>query len=128
MYKILNLFILVCLLSGCGVAKTLPTTHESTEYSAKADSVYVRDSIYVDRWHTVVTKGDTVYVTDTKTEYRDRYRDREVHDTLYVDKEVVVTQEIPAELTWWQSFKLEAFWWLAVVVLIAVISKFRKFI
>ena len=59
------------------------------------DSVYRRDSIYVDR------TGDTVYI------YRDKYlylyRDRT--DTLFRDRVKMVREAYPVEkkLTWYQS-------------------------
>lgn len=114
------LILCAVVLSGCGVVKTIPTSTE-TDYSAKRDSVYVKDSVYIDRWHTVRVGGDTVYITDTRVEYKYRYRDREVHDTTYVDKEVTVIKEVPAKLTWWQSFRLKAFWWLGGFILIVII-------
>ena len=68
------------------------TVHKRDSMHIK-DSVYVKekgDSVIVDRWHTV-------------------YRDRIIHDTIYVEKEkeVMVPYPVEKELTWWQKTKLE---------------------
>ncbi len=68
------------------------SVHEHDSIHIK-DSVYVKekgDSVIVDRWHTV-------------------YRDRIIHDTIYVEKEkeVMVPYPVEKELTWWQKTKLE---------------------
>ena len=52
---------------------------DTTSYvqrSATHDTIYLRDSVYVRE----VLKGDTVYLT--RTQYRDRWRTRLVHDTI----------------------------------------------
>ena len=49
------------------------------------DSVYIRESI----------RGDTVYLTHT--EYRDRWRIREVHDTIHNTQYITQTIEHPPE-------------------------------
>ena len=50
------------------------------------DTVFLRDSVFISE----KTRGDTVYLT--RTEYRDRWRTRVVHDTVrhteYVDRVV----------------------------------------
>ena len=80
------------------------------------DSVYQRDSIYVR------DRGDTVTV------YRDRYlyRDRLVHDTLYVNRtdSVQVPYPVERELTRWEKFRLDvggyAIFTVVTVILIVV--------
>lgn len=62
------------------------------------------DSTYVDRWHTIYQKGDTIFVTNevTKTKIVTKT------DTAYkyVEKPVVVskmeTVEVEKPLRWWQ--------------------------
>ena len=51
-------------------------TTSYVERSATHDTIYLRDSVYVRE----VLKGDTVYLT--RTQYRDRWRTRLVHDTI----------------------------------------------
>ena len=55
------------------------------------DTVVVRDSVFVRE----VMKGDTVYLT--RTEYRDRWRVRVVHDTVRDTQYITQTIEHPPE-------------------------------
>lgn len=59
------------------------------------DSVWMKDSVWVDRWRA----GDTVFVT--KTAERVRWRDRWRTDTCYVSKTdtVVATKEVVKTVT-----------------------------
>lgn len=64
----------------------------------------VHDSTYVDRWHTIEVKGDTVYVRDSHMSVT--YRT--ITDTAYkyIEKPVTVTveqiKEVAKPLSWWQ--------------------------
>ena len=55
------------------------------------DTVVLRDSIFVRE----VQRGDTVYLT--RTEYRDRWRTRMVHDTIVRTDSIVQVIEHPPE-------------------------------
>lgn len=82
--------------------------HTETLYKVreKHDSIYIKDSVFVNQW----TKGDTVY--REKVLWHTRYRDIFQLDTIYeskVDSVPVpypVEKEVPAELTWWQQTRL----------------------
>ena len=54
------------------------------------DSIHIKDSVFVDKWHIV-------------------YRDRMIRDTAYIEKEkeLEVPYPVEKELTWWQKTKLE---------------------
>ena len=53
-------------------------TISNIQKNAKVDTILLRDSIYIRE----SIRGDTIYLTHT--EYRDRWRIREVHDTVRV--------------------------------------------
>ena len=55
------------------------------------DTIYLHDSVFVRE----VMRGDTVYLTHT--EYRDRWRIREVHDTIHNTQYITQTIEHPPE-------------------------------
>lgn len=87
----------------------------------------LRDSIYIDRWHTIYRQSDTVYVRDsiavikyslkTDTAYR------------YVEKPVTVTRtvEVKKPLTWWQKTQQGGFWvLLAAIVAVIGVKILRK--
>lgn len=87
-----------------------------------------RDSVYVERHDSIVTniQGDTV--TIEKWHWRDRWREKERHDTLYVSKhdtvrvKEVVTKQNGEKIGWWQRVRMtvgDFVLWL--VVLFAVV-------
>ena len=70
-------------------------------------------------WHTLETKGHTVYVPVTTM----------VRDTVIVEKEsqtITVVEEVEKPLTWWQRFRINAFFWLLLAVLSCFLWIFRK--
>lgn len=97
------LIAVLILLTGCTRKIYVPVedtvTRTDTVYSAKfrVDSVIFRDSI------TVMTKGDTVFLT----KYRDRFRVRLITDTVYKTRydSVTVSKPYPVErkLTRWEK-------------------------
>ena len=91
-------------LVGCKTVKEtveVPVYVHDTAYLAKE----VRDSIYIDRWHTEYQKGDTIYITDEVTKTVTKIK----IDTAYkyVEKPVTIskteTVEVKKPLTWWKK-------------------------
>lgn len=121
--------LLICLLvlaTGCARKVYVPVestvSRTDTVYSAKVrvDSVIMRDSV------AVFQKGDTVMIT----KYRDRYRVKELTDTVYqsaIDS-VKISMPYPVEkaLTPWESFRLQSFWYLIFTSTICIVFIFRK--
>ena len=113
---------LACLvLAGCRTVRYVPveTVRTDSVYVDRftRDSVYLRDSVYVNRW----MHGDTVFVDKVSVKYL--YRDRWRHDTVAVTMRDSVQIPLPVEreLGWWQQARLKMFWPLvAVVVVLAV--------
>mgnify|MGYP006889132170 FL=1 len=128
--------LLICLLvlaTGCSRKVYVPVesvvSRTDTIYSAKVrvDSVIMRDSV------AVFQKGDTV----TITKYRDRYRVKELTDTVYqsaIDSvKVSVPYPVERELSRWERTKMDfggmAIGALVIALCVAVawlIKKFRK--
>ena len=88
--RVLNMVIILLVSVSCkSVEPSLYTLHrDSVAYTIHQtiDTIVMRDSVYVRE----VMRGDTVYLT--RTEWRDRWRTRLVHDTVrhteYVDRVV----------------------------------------
>ena len=124
MEKVKGLFLglLACLvLAGCRTVRYVPVESVRTDsvYVDRftRDSVYLRDSVFVNRW----MHGDTVFVDKVSVKYL--YRDRWRHDTVAVVRRDSVQVPLPVEreLGWWQQTRLKMFWPLvAVVVVLAV--------
>lgn len=121
--------LLICLLviaTGCSRKVYVPVENSvsrtDTVYSAKVrvDSVIIRDSV------SVFQKGDTVMIT----KYRDRYRVKELTDTVYqsaIDSvKVSVPYPVEKTLTPWESFRLKSFWYLIFTSTICIVFIFRK--
>ena len=109
----------ICLAScktGTTVVRSVSTdTLVITKY--ERDSIYLHDSVYVHER----TSGDTVYIEVTR--WRDRYRDRFVHDTIResrtdsVPVPYPVRMEVPAPLSWWQRWLM----WIGGAAIAAVV-------
>ena len=89
--------------SSCRSIRHIPieTVKHDSIYISKVlhDSIYQRDSIYVDR------KGDTVLI------YKDRYlyKYKNLVDTMYVIRidSIQVPVPVERELSWWKSVKVQ---------------------
>lgn len=114
----------ICFVS-CATARFQPVT-DTYSGEVRVDSVFVLDSVYVDRIRIVKEKADTVYVTDWKTEYKIKYRDRVKVDTLVQEKVITQIREVEKELTWWQNFRLKGFWVLLGLVALWIIWKIAR--
>lgn len=114
--------ILISLLSGCKSVQYVPveTVRTDSVYIDRftRDSVYVSDSVWVNRW----VVGDTVYVDKVSVKYL--YRDRWRHDTVAVVRRDSVNVLVPVEreLGWWQQARLKLFWPLAAVVVVLAVA------
>lgn len=129
--------LLVCMLIGLMVCGLLTSckSHEPTIVERvrtdtvritqqQRDSIYLRDSIFVNQWQS----GDTIF--QVRDRWHTQYVAKEVRDTFYkarVDSVPVpypVIKKVPAELTWWQQCRLHlanivlwviliiALWWV----------------
>ena len=113
--------LLVTLLAGCRTVRYVPveTVRTDSVYVDRftRDSVYLMDSVYVNRY----VFGDTVYVDKVSMKYL--YRDRWRHDTVAVVRRdsVQIPMPVEREFGWWERARLKLFWPLvAVVVVLAV--------
>ena len=129
--------LLVCMLVGLMLCSLLTSckSHEPTIVERvrtdtvritqqQRDSIYLRDSIFVNQWQS----GDTIF--QVRDRWHTQYVAKERTDTFYkarVDSVPVpyeVIKKVPAELTWWQQCRLHlanivlwviliiALWWV----------------
>ena len=92
------------LLVGCKGLKTtveVPVYIHDTSYIAKE----VHDSTFVDRWHTIYQKGDTIFITNEVTKIVTKIKTDTAYK--YIEKPVTIskteTVEVKKPLTWWQK-------------------------
>lgn len=98
MKKLLTILFLIMIVPSCGILKPKYVTQVQYDTTTvyKNTNTVLHDSIYVWKDHFIYTKGDTVY--NTTVEYKDRWRIKEVHDTLYKDKIKYEYKEVPVEV------------------------------
>lgn len=119
----------VCLLAMTG-CKTpcLPIPSSGTHDHDSVRTEYVHDSISVDRWHTIVQKGDTVLIHDSIYFYKWRNK----HDSIYINNTDTIYQTVQVEKKG-SAFLYKsgiALWVLialfVVSVIIGIVLKFAK--
>ena len=75
------------------------------------DTIVMRDSVFISERQ----RGDTVYLT--RTEWRDRWRIREVHDTIHNTQYITQTIEHPPQRYVPKFYKWCTIFWFASLTL-----------
>ena len=90
----------------------------------------IHDSTFIDRWHTIQTKGDTVYWHDSIVMYRYVLRGDTVCKYVEVPVETTITKtvEVQKQLSWWERTQRGGFWVLLAVFSLWLLWKFCKVI
>lgn len=121
--RIITLIFLATILYGCKSIQYVPveTIKRDTTYISqiKIDSIYHRDSIYVEH------KGDTVYLS----KYKYLYKYIEKHDTLWREKTdtIQVVYPVEAQLTKWQKIKINMGEYLIAAIALVIIWLCAKY-
>lgn len=121
--RIIVLILLAIMLYGCKSIQYVPveTIKRDTTYISqiKIDSIYHRDSIYVEH------KGDTVYLS----KYKYLYKYIEKHDTLWREKTdtIQVVYPVEAQLTKWQKIKINIGEYLITAIILIIIGLCAKY-
>jgi hypothetical protein len=121
--RIITLIFLATILYSCKSIQYVPveTIKRDTTYISqiKIDSIYHRDSIYVEH------KGDTVYLS----KYKYLYKYIEKHDNLWREKTdtIQVVYPVEAQLTKWQKIKINMGEYLIAAIVLIVIWLCAKY-
>ena len=131
MRKIVCMCLLGACLAGCKPTERVVEvvrTDTLIVQKVQRDSVYIEkerhDSVYIHQ------KGDTVLVEKWHTEWRDLWRDRVVHDSVYIAKHDTISQTITKtevkekekKLSWWEKVRISlGNVFLLVLVILAVV-------
>lgn len=121
--RIITLIFLATILYSCKSIQYVPveTTKRDTTYlsQTKIDSIYHRDSIYVER------KGDTMYLS----KYKYLYKYIEKRDTLWREKvdTIQVAYPVEARLTKWQKIKINIGEYLITAIALVIIWLCAKY-
>ena len=113
--------ILISILTGCKSVQFVPVETVKTDSvyidRFQRDSIYQRDSVFVNRW----TAGDTVY--QDKVVWKYVYRDKVVYDTVAILRSDTVRVPYPVErrLTKWEQVRLNVGGWVVALVVITIL-------
>ena len=112
---------MLSLLTGCKSVQYVPveTVRTDSVYVDHylRDSIYQRDSVFINRW----TAGDTVY--QDKVVWKYVYRDKVKYDTVAILRSDTVRVPFPVdrELSKWEQIRLDVGGWAIGVVIITIL-------
>lgn len=113
--------ILISLLAGCKSVQYVPVETVRTDSiyvdRYQRDSIYQRDSVFVNRW----IAGDTVY--QDKVVWKYVYRDKVKYDTVAILRSDTINVPYPVEckLSKWEQLKLNVGGWAISIIIIIVL-------
>lgn len=113
--------IMLSLLTGCKSVQYVPfeTVRTDSVYVDRylRDSIYQRDSVYINRW----TAGDTIY--QDKIVYKYIYRDKVKYDTVAILRSDTLRVPNPVEsrLSTWEKIRLKVGGWAIGCMVITII-------
>jgi hypothetical protein len=114
-------YIILSLLAGCKSVQYVPmeTVRTDSIYVDRyqRDSIYQRDSVFVNRW----TAGDTIY--QDKVVWKYVYRDKVKYDTVAILRSDTINVPYPVEckLSKWEQLKLNVGGWAISIIIIIVL-------
>lgn len=107
---------------------TLPNSSDRSRDSVRTE--YVHDSVYIDRWHKEIQKGDTCYIHDSIDRWRNKYV--YIHDSIDNSRTDTIYQKVEIEKKGSAFLRNSgiALWVLialfVVAVIIGIVLKFAK--
>lgn len=113
--------ILISILTECKSVQFVPVETVKTDSfyidRFQRDSIYQRDSVFVDRW----TAGDTIY--QDKVVWKYVYRDKVKYDTVAILRSDTINVPYPVEckLSKWEQLKLNVGGWAISIIIITLI-------
>jgi hypothetical protein len=114
-------YIILSLLAGCKSVQYVPVETVRTDSiyvdRYQRDSIYQRDSVFVNRW----TAGDTIY--QDKVVWKYVYRDKVKYDTVAILRSDTINVPYPVEckLSKWEQLKLNVGGWAISIIIITLI-------
>lgn len=114
-------YIILSSFAGCKSVQYVPmeTVRTDSIYVDRyqRDSIYQRDSVFVNRW----TAGDTIY--QDKVVWKYVYRDKVKYDTVAILRSDTINVPYPVEckLSKWEQLKLNVGGWAISIIIIIVL-------
>lgn len=116
-------FLTTLLLVGCRSIQYVPVETVRTEYKTNTvhDSVIIENTVHDSVM--VIYRDDTVHIERWHVQWRDRWRERIITDTLVRQDSIQVPYPVEKRLTKWQQLKQDWGGWLLLAD-VCVISYF----
>lgn len=114
-------YIILSSLAGCKSVQYVPVETVRTDSiyvdRYQRDSIYQRDSVFVNRW----IAGDTIY--QDKVVWKYVYRDKVKYDTVAILRSDTINVPYPVEckLSKWEQLKLNVGGWAISIIIIIVL-------
>jgi hypothetical protein len=114
-------YIILSSLAGCKSVQYVPVETVRTDSiyvdRYQRDSIYQRDSVFVNRW----IAGDTIY--QDKVVWKYVYRDKVKYDTVAILRSYTINVPYPVEckLSKWEQLKLNVGGWAISIIIIIVL-------
>ena len=115
---------------SCGSQNVVASSaHERTQDSVRIE--YKHDSIYIDRYHHIYAQGDTVYIYDSI--WRDRWHTINKHDSIYINNTDTIYQTSTVEVekpgsTFLRNSGIVLWVLIAIFILTVIIGIILRFV
>lgn len=111
--------IAIILLNSCS-PKVIYVPEYHTEVVTRTDSVVKIDSVHVKDSVIIKQAGDTIEIDRWHTEYKDRWRERVVIDSIIKVDSVSVPYPVEKKLSKWQQAKVDWGGWAMLIVVVLI--------
>lgn len=111
--------IAIILLNSCS-PKVIYVPEYHTEVVTRTDSVVKIDSVHVKDSVIIKQAGDTIEIDRWHTEYKDRWRERVVIDSIIKVDSVSVPYHVEKKLSKWQQAKVDWGGWAMLIVVVLI--------
>lgn len=101
--------LLISILASCARTEYVSVPTVQREYVTRVDTAHVRDSVYVTDSIMIMMKGDTVFNTRIRTQYKLQYIYKVLADTVVKTDSVSVPYPVERKLTAWERVKDRTF-------------------
>lgn len=125
-YPVVYMLMIVLFATSCKTQQATQQTISNNNSSTVTGHTRERDSIYVYEQNVVYASGDTIFVVNLKTEYRNRYISDtlKLTDTVKLENTLLQTKtKYEHRLNGFQKFQIKGFWILLVLMILIVAIK-----
>lgn len=125
-YPVVYMLMIVLFVTSCKTQQATQQTISNNNSSTVTGYTRERDSIYVYEQNVVYASGDTIFVVNLKTEYRNRFISDtlKLTDTVKLENTLLQTKtKYENRLNGFQKFQIKGFWILLVLCILIVAIK-----